>query len=119
VDDTATVEEWRFWGPDQLYESLADPISDEQAATAETDGAVALPAPPTWDLRVAWYSAPCQTAPTVRVAGDSGRIARVVVEHGPQVLEGAEECPASLVLQAVDIRASSAPSSDVTISGQA
>ena len=62
--------------------------------------AVVIPGPEGIDARVVWAGLPCQTAPSVEVTRDQGRV-EVAVDRGPRV--GGDECLDSQESFAVDL----------------
>jgi hypothetical protein len=64
--------------------------------------AVVIPGPDGVDARVVWTGLPCQTAPSVEVTRDEGRLV-VAVARGPEVLGDADECPSAEDFFAVDL----------------
>jgi hypothetical protein len=51
---------------------------------------------------VVWTGLPCQTAPSVEVTRDEGRLV-VAVARGPEVLAHGDECPSAEDFFAVDL----------------
>jgi hypothetical protein len=109
IDETGTVAEIHFHvSPD---DGLA--LSHEDQLIAEEAGAVTVEPPPGWDIRIGWPVAPCQRAPTVRVAGTDGQITAIHVDYGPQL--GPGECPSALVIYGVDLKTAGTPADDLVV----
>jgi hypothetical protein len=87
------------------HEFLLPAPEDEVLAhlDAPVDGrAVVIPGPDGVDARVVWTGLPCQTAPSVEVTRDEGRLV-VAVSRGPEVLGDADACPDTEDLFAIDL----------------
>jgi hypothetical protein len=94
VDTDGLVDRHRFLMPlpdREVLPHLDAPVDSR---------AVVIPGPQGIDARVVWLGSPCQTAPSVEVTRDQGRVA-VAVDRGPTV--GGDVCNDSEVSFAVDL----------------
>ena len=112
VDESGTVSEW-VYHPAPAVDGLA---SLEDFEAMEEAGALAVPAPAGWDVRVVWGTSPCRTAPTIRLRGTASTISAIEVDYGPQPRGG--DCPSSLEIHAVDLRIDpDSAAADAVVSG--